>query len=250
MKVFQRLVLLLVLLCSLVGCVYLRLLEVKNQLARFDENFRVDASDHFVLHFLHPVLLSDDFRELSKLQPSVVETLPNGSRWYQKFHKLDTQGRIQTGIDIIFVLTFNRDQKLVSWDFSPVFMAMVPPQFFEASLRSLGKGKVDQVAKQLRVDAADLPRLTVKPPTRENILAVMGSPAEQSEKNKLRLYTYRFRVETPHLEEGYEDRRVAVIKLYFNPATDELVKMGGRFVGLKIKIDFLKLGHAPQMALR
>lgn len=250
MKVFLRLALLLVLLCSLLGCVYLRLLEVKNQLARFDENFRIDVSDHFVLHFLHPVLLSDDFLELSKLQPSRIETLSTGSRWYQKFHKLDSQGRIQDGVDIVFVLTFNREGKLVSWDFSPVFMAMVPAQFFEASLRSLGKGKVDEARKKLSVDDEDLPRLSVTPPAREKLVALMGPPAEESEKNKLKLYIYRFQVETPHLDEDYEDRRTAVIKLYFNPTTDELVRMGGKFVGLKIGIDFLKLGQAPRVALR
>jgi len=249
-KVFLRGLILLLLLCGLSSCVYLRLLEVKNQLARFEENFKVDVTDHFLLQFLHPVLLSDDFLALAKLQPTRVETLPSGTRWYQAFHKIDAAGRLQPGVDIVFALTFDKDSKLVSWDFSPVFMAMVPAQFFEASLRSLGKGKVDEGKKKLRVDPADLPRLSVKPPTREKIIGIMGPPLEQSAKGKLSVYVYHFQVETPHLDKDYEDRRVAVIKLYFNPATDELVKMGGKFVGLKIAIDLLKLGKSGQVAQR
>jgi len=248
--VFLRALILLLLLCSLASCVYLRLLEVKNQLAHFDENFRVGVTDHFTLHFLHPVLFSDDFIELSKLRPSRVEPLPNGTRWYQEFHKVDAAGQRQLGVDIVFALTFDKENKLVSWDFSPVFMAMVPAQFFEASLRSLGKGKVDESKKRLYVDPQDLPKLSVKPPTRETILDIMGQPVEQSEKEKLRVYVYRFEVETPHLDRDYEDRRTAIIKLYFHPSTDELIKMGGKFVGLKIAIDLHKLEEERRTALK
>lgn len=249
-KILLRCLFLLLLLCSLASCVYLRLLEVKNQLAHFDENFRVDVSDHFILHFLHPVLLSDDFVELAKLQPTRVEPLPDGQRWYQEFHKIDVGGRRQPGVDIIFALTFDKEDKLVSWDFSPVFVAMVPAQFFEASLRSLGRGTVDEGKKRLRVDPQDLPKLTANAPKRERILDIMGQPVEQSAADRMKLYVYHFQVETPHLDEEYEDRRIAVIKLYFNPTTDELVKMGGKFVGLKIAIDYLKLREKPQVALR
>jgi hypothetical protein len=248
-KILLRCLVLLLLLCSLASCVYLRLLEVKNQLAHFDENFRVDVGDHFTLRFLHPVLLSDDFLELAKLQPTRIEPLPDGQRWYQEFHKINAAGQRQPGVDIVFTLTFNKESKLISWDFSPVFVAMVPPQFFEASLRSLGKGKVDERKKRLRVDPADLPKLAVNAPTRKKILDVMGLPVEQSLAGQTKLYVYHFQVETPHLDEAYEDRRIAVIKLHFNPTTDELVKMGGKFVGLKIAIDFMKLGEKRQVAL-
>ena len=44
------------------GCVWLRLLEIKNQLAEFDDNVRIEvANRHFIVHLLRPVLLSQDF---------------------------------------------------------------------------------------------------------------------------------------------------------------------------------------------
>jgi hypothetical protein len=251
MKALSRLVLALLLLTALSGCVWLRLLDLKNQLARFDENFATEVSDHFTLNFKHPVLLAEDFVELAKLEPTRKESTPEGGVWRQFFHKLDAQGKVTPGIDIVFTLSFDREQKLTHWDFSHLFMTMVPAQFFEASLRSLGKGKVDESRRKFRVDDQDLPKITVKPPTLEKIRAALGEPTETGMDKGRKLLIYRFLVDTPHLEKNYEDRRIAVTKLYFDPASGELLKMGGKFLGLKLSIDFLKLGEQrPPLANR
>lgn len=249
MKAFSRLVLASLLLVLLGGCVWLRLLDLKNQLANFDDNFATEVSDRFVLKFKHPVLLSEDFVELAKLEPTSKETVPAGSVWRQHFHKLDAQGKTAPGIDIVFTLNFDQERRLLSWEFSPLFMAMVPAQFFEASLRSLGKGKVDEARHKFSVDDRDLPKIAVKPPTVDKIRAALGEPTETGTDKGRKLLIYRFLVDTPHLDKDYEERRIAVTKLYFDPASEELLKMGGKFLGLKLSIDFLKLGERrPQQA--
>jgi hypothetical protein len=225
---------------ALSGCVYFRLLEAKNQLANFERNFRVQVTDdYFHLDFLNPVLLSEDFRYLTKLHPSRIEKLPQGYRWYLDFHQMDSPA--QPGKTIVFGMTFNGKDKLSGWDFSPVFLEMAPATFLEASIRSLGKGKVDEGRRQLKVDAEDLPRVSAAPPNRRKILEVLGPPAEESLKDGMTLYVYRFKADAVPLGEEGENRRIAVTKLYFNPVTDELVKMSSRFVGLKIAIDYRKL---------
>jgi hypothetical protein len=202
------------------------------------------VSDHFSLNFKHPVLLKEDFLELVKLEPTRKESTQAGEEnWYQFFHKIDADGKTQSGVDIVFTLTFNQEAKLVRWDFSQVFMAMVPAQFFEASLRSLGRGKVDESKHKFSVEDSDLPKITVKPPTLDKILAALGEPTERRMDKGRKLLVYRFLVDTPHLDKDYEERRIAVTKLYFDAATNELLKMGGKFLGLKLSIDFLKLGE-------
>jgi hypothetical protein len=229
-----------VLLLALSGCVYLRLLEAKNQLADFDRNFRVGIDDgHFHLDFLNPVLLSEDFRYLTKLHPSRIEKLPRGYRWYLDFRQTDTSG--QPGKKIVFRMTFNKKNKLSGWDFSPVFLEMAPAAFLEASIRSLGKGKVDEGRRQLKVAAEDLPKVAAAPPNRKRILEVLGPPAAESMKDGMTLYVYRFKAETTPVDDDDEERRVAVAKLYFNPVTDELARMSSRFVGLKLAIDYRRL---------
>jgi hypothetical protein len=236
---YRTLLLLLVLLLS--GCVWLRVLEMKNQMKRFDEHFRIENSPQFTLHFLRPVLYDDDYLSLAKVEPSLKEALPTGARWRQVFRKIEPEGKVSPGIPIVFTLEFDREHRLKRWDFSPSFLAMVPPRFLEASLRSLGKGKVDEGKKQLKVDPEDLPKVVSPPPTRQQIVAVLGEPTEQPESEDGSLCVYRFVTDTHFVEQGFEDRRNAYAKLHFDPRTDELKKVSARFLGLKFSVDFAKL---------
>ncbi len=244
MKRLPRLLFVFLLLSCLGGCVWLRLLELKNQLANFDENFATEVSDHFTLVFRHPMLLNDDFVELAKLEPTRKEPTSTGSRWTQTFRKVDGTGKvIKPEVNFYFTLDFNQDDYLTRWDFSPVFMAMAPPQFFEASIRSLGKGKVDEAKHQFKVDEKDRARITEKPPTMAQIAATLGEPLAKTEEEGKKLYVYRFLVDSPFVEQDYQDRRFTNVKLYFDPNSGELAKMGGKFIGLKIAIDLRKLGE-------
>jgi hypothetical protein len=56
------------------GCVYLRLLAFKRQLADFDRHFTLQTDDGLRLGCLTPVLLPEDFRWLG-LTPETVKTL-------------------------------------------------------------------------------------------------------------------------------------------------------------------------------
>lgn len=241
MRIAHRFFLLFLVCISLSGCVWLRMLELKAQLSHFDENFKVDSSRNFSLHFLNPVLFSDDYLTLAKVQPSEKEAAPDGKRWRQVFSKINAAGQKETGADVVFTLQFDHNDRLTSWDFSPVFLAMIPPKFLEASLRSLGKGNVDRGKQQLRVNAEDLPKVDAKPPNRDQILSILGEPAEKTLENGLKLHIYRFRADTPATESGYEDRRNASAKLFYDPKTNELQKVTARFLGLKFSVDFRKM---------
>jgi hypothetical protein len=244
---FVRSLLALAVLLPLAGCVWLRLLEVKGQLAEFDRNFRVEVADQrFTVHFLHPVLLSEDFTYLTKLNPSRIEALPSGQRWYMDFHHVAPRNKVQAGQNLVFAMNLTRKRKLATFEFSPLFLQMAPPAFLEASIRSLGRGKVDQGKHQLKVDAEDLPKLTEQLPKRKTILDVLGPPSEQAEKDGLVVLIYRFEAAATPIDPDYAERRLAEAKLHFDPAKDELVRLSGRFVGLKLAIDYRKLVQSSQ----
>ena len=226
---------------ALTGCVWLRLLEVKHQLADFDDHVRVQVADrHFILNLLHPVLLSEDFVYLTKLHPSRVTSSPEGYRWFVDFRIDPAASKEQAGKTIVFAMTFTPDHRLAAFDFSPLFLEMAPAAFLEASIRSLGVGKVDQGKNQLKVDAEDLPKLSARLPSRQAILAVMGPPAEQFPQDDLKGLLYRFKADAAPVEPKYEKRRIAEVKLFFDPHSDELVRLAGRFAGLKLAIDYRK----------
>jgi len=239
---FRRCLLLLIAI-GLSGCVWLRLLEIKHQLVDFDEHVRVEIADkHFILHLLKPVLLSEDFVYLSKLRPSRTESLPQGGyRWFLDFRIDPAATQEQKSRIVSFAMTWTPKHKLAAFDFSPLFVDMAPPAFLEASIRSLGVGKVDQDKKQLKVDPEDLPKLRARLPKTADITQVMGPPMEQTSVDGLKLLVYRFKADALPVDQEYEDRRLAEAKLFFDPARDELVRLKGRFAGLKLSIDYRNL---------
>lgn len=238
-----RYVLILLLLSTLTACVYSRLLEVKNQLAEFDDNFGVKVeSGHFVLDFKHPVLYDSDFISLTHLNPSRTDHQGGNYQWYLDFSP-DTEARTPkaTSEKIVFCMTFGTDRKLRSWDFSPLFLQMAPAEFLEASIRSLGKGTILQSKRQLKVDYKNLNKVTAEPPSLSAILNSLGNPAKIYQKGDLDVYVYRFKAESTATDSGYEDMRLAEAKLYIDPHTKQLAKMSSRFAGLRISVDFRKM---------
>ena len=228
---------------TLTGCVWLRLLEIKYQLADFDENVRVEqVQKHFVLHLKNPVLLSDDFVYLSKLRPSRTEQVSGGGyRWYLDFTFNPAKTPEQKTKKVSFCMTYTADHKLSSFDFSPLFLEMAPAQFLEASIRSLGAGKIDQEKRQLKVDPQDLPKLNASLPKMAQVKAVLGPPVEEATEEGLKVLIYRFNADSLVVDNDYMDRREAEAMLYFDPAKDDLVRLKGKFAGLKLSIDYRKL---------
>jgi hypothetical protein len=227
----------------LTGCVWFRLLEIKNQLADFDENMRIEVAEkHFIVHFKKPVLLSEDFVYLSKLRPSRIEKLPDGSyRWYLDFHIDPAKTAEQKTKLVSFIMTYTRENRLEAFDFSPLFVEMAPVAFLEASIRSLGVGKIDQDNRQLKVDPEDLPKLVAQLPKSSDITKVMGPPDGAEEENGVKVLIYHFKADALPVDKEYEDRRIAEAKLFFDPSNDEIQKLKGRFAGLKLSIDYKKL---------
>ncbi len=238
-RITPRLLIILLLTTLLTGCVYWRLLQIKLQLNDFDQYFSLNFADDLTWHFKQPLLYSDDFLYLAKLQPSSIEQEKVGQKWQLLFRKINDQGDlIKPEISYFFTLKFNHQQKLTDLSLSPEFLKMAPPEFLEASLRSLGKGDIFESKRQLKVSADKMLKISAKLPRQSIILKYLGPPLKKIEEAGLEVYLYRFMLQTPYIEEGYEDRAVSDLKLWFDKQTLELVKFGGRFAGLKLRIDY------------
>lgn len=237
---------LLLLAVGLAGCVYLRLLEVKNQLQDFDRNFRVEVRGQLLVHFLHPVMLSDDFLYLTELEPTRIEKGPVGPHWVVDFHKLNASGQTESPRKTLtFTMDFDADRKLNRFGFSPLFLTIAPPEFLEASIRSMGRGSVDTSRRQLRVDPKDLPKIRARLPTRDSIIAAFGAPLmEMQEPQEVHAF-YRFLADTRPIRGNSGKNRLAEVRVSFDPATGELVRMMGKFVGLKLRINYRSLQASP-----
>jgi hypothetical protein len=232
----------LLLLCPLLtGCVYWRLYQTKVQMEEFDRYFTIEVNDHFVWHFKDPLLYSGDFVELSKLQPTSSERHGAGKLQRYRFYKADSRGLpARPNVEFMFDLSYNGDDLLTAWSFSPVFLQIAPPEFLEVSLRSLASAEINQAKRQLKADTSSVGKISARFPKKAAVVARFGAPLTIERQKAEEVYLYRFLLDTPNIEKGYEDRALSEVRLTFDKTTQDMVKMSGRFAGLKISIDYRK----------
>jgi hypothetical protein len=237
-----RVICLLVLAGSLSGCIYwIRAYQTYLQMGEFDRYFKTVSSDEFTLQFNKPILYNKDFVSLSKLYASEDIPTMEGRRWRYWFRKVDANNKvIVPEIKFYSDLNFNKEGRIIAWSFSSLFLQIAPPKFIDVSLRSLGGAEIDKEKRQLRGNTQFLDKISEDLPRKSAVLAQLGEPLEINDEGDVEVYVYHFLLETHHIEKGYEDRAQSEVKLSFDKKTGELIRMSGRFAGLKISINYRK----------
>lgn len=241
-KRFVRLFLVAALLSTQTGCLeWFHAYQTYLQMEEFDRYFAVTSNDKFTVHFKEPRLFSEDFVALAKLHASSEEQTADGKRWRYWFHKLDKDSKlVSPEISFYCELVFNQEDKVIEWSFSQLFLQIAPPEFLEASFRSLGGAEINEGKKQLRAKAEFIDKVAADLPKKSVVITHLGEPIEIEDQDKEEVYKYQFRLDAREVEEGYEDRTMSEVKLTFDKATNELIKMAGRFAGLKLSINYRK----------
>lgn len=235
-------ILLLSLLISLTGCFYWwRAYQTYLQMGKFDEHFLISVTEDFTVHFKHPVLLSEDLVRLAKLRASEEIKTTSGQLWHYRFRKSDKQGDILFP-EIQFNLSpeFNQEDELTALSFSRIFLQIAPPEFLELSIRSVGSGVIDKANRQLKVDTDKVRKINAPLPLKSVVIANLGEPFGIEDGETQEVYLYYFMLEAHGVKKGYEDRALSAIRLIFDKESQELIKMSGRFAGLKISINYRK----------
>ncbi|MDD4915304.1 MAG: hypothetical protein PHW13_09760 [Methylococcales bacterium] len=240
LKRYSRLTLLIGMLATLTGCLeWMHAYQTYLQMNEFDRYFAVYAKDDFTVHFKRPKLFSEDFVALAKLHASSEENGPDGKIWRYWFRKVNKDNALITPeVHFYFDLAFNKLDKITDWTFSPLFLQIAPPAFLEASFRSLGGAEINEEKQQLKARADSMDKIAADLPKKAQVVKQLGEPLEITTDEGQDVYFYKFRLDTHDIEEGYEDRAISEVRLSFDKATTELVKMSGRFAGLKISINY------------
>jgi hypothetical protein len=246
-KRILRVICLLVLAASLSGCIYwIRAYQTYLQMDEFDRYFTVVSTDEFTLQFKEPILFSKDFVSLSRLHASEDDPILEGRRWRYWFRKVDANNKlIVPEIKFYSDLNFNKEGKIIAWSFSSLFLQIAPPKFLEVSLRSIGGAEIDKEKRQLRANSKLLDKISEDLPRKPAVLAQLGPPLEIKDEGDVEVYIYHFLLETHHIEKGYEDRALSEVKISFDKKTGELIRMSGRFAGLKVSINYRKFLDEP-----
>jgi hypothetical protein len=213
------------------GCVYLRLLELKKQIDRFDDFFAVQTHDGLGIICHTPVLRTADVRWIG-MKPETVRTLGVAEQWRVRWVKQLPPGVVEKQqFDIVLELGFAND-RLTRATIPERYFAIMPKQFLVGVIRSLGRGRIDKSQKQIdaTVSAAEV---AAARPNLPSIDKLLGQPSEEREEGTNTFVRYRYVPVTKESRAGVFD-----MHLTFDTKSGELLKWQGFTPVGKIGFDF------------
>jgi hypothetical protein len=213
------------------GCVYLRLLEIKQQLGKFDQFFALQTHEGLAIVCQTPVLRSADIRWIG-LSPEHTRKLGHAEQWRVRWVKQLPAGITEkTEFDIVLELSFAND-KLSRVAIPERYFAVMPKQFLIGVIKSLGRGKIDKAGKKIeaQVSAEEIAAARPKLPAIDKLL---GVPSEERVEGETTIVRYRYVPATKESRAGVFD-----MHLTFHTDSGELLKWQGFTPVGKIGFDF------------
>ncbi len=213
------------------GCVYLRLLEVKQQLGKFDQFFGLQTQDGLALICHTPVLRTADVRWIG-LSPETTRKLGQAEHWQVRWVKQLPDGVTEkVAFDIVLELGFAAD-KLTRVAIPERYFAVMPKPFLIGVIKSVGKGRIDKSSKRIdsTVSAAEISAARPKLPAIDKLL---GVPSEEREEGANTVVRYRYVPATKESRAGVFD-----MHLTFDTKSGELLKWQGFTPVGRIGFDF------------
>ena len=203
------------------GCVYLRLLDLKRQLADFDRHFALQTHDGFSLICLHPVLTPSDVRWIG-LHPEQVKTLGLAETWQVRWVKQLPLGIAEPAqFDLVVDLGFV-ENRLTRVTIPERYFAVLPKDFLLGVIKSVGRGKIDRSGKSIDTTVSS-PGVAAARPRLPAIDQLLGRPSEERTEGDRTIVRYRYLPATKESRAGVFD-----LHLTFHTATGELLHWQGR----------------------
>ena len=215
------------------GCVYLRLLEVKRQLAQFDRNFGVQTDDGIKLICQKPVLTMEDIRWIG-LPPETRRTLGRAEQWHVRWVKQLPPGATEKGSFHIALDLGFADGKLSSISIPEKYFGLLPKDFVLGVIKSLGGAKVDKSSKTAEA-AVDAQKAALAQPSMPDIGKLLGQATETRVEGEHTIDRYRY---VPTSKEGRGG--TFEMTLRFDTKTGNLLHWHGRTPMGSIAFSFAK----------
>ncbi len=198
------------------GCVFLRLLEFKFQLGKFDQNFALRADDGLVILCHQPVIRTGDVRWFG-VMPEKIGRLGQAEQWQVRWVKQPPPGVAETiQYDLTLELGF-ADDKLNRIAIPEPYFAVMPKAFLVGVIKSFGRGKIDQAGKTVETSVS-APDVASARPRRSAVDKLLGAPTAQRVEGRLTIQRYRYTPATKESRAGVFD-----MILHFDTASGDLV---------------------------
>lgn len=228
---------LLALVSLLSGCVFLRLLETKYQLLKFNEYFDVNDNEGLVIVFKKSAILDDDILWLLKKEPTAKEKLPDGEIWtyvYKKLYVSEEDKKAENGeFDISLVMKFT-EGKLSELRFPKRFLKAVSISQLREMLRAMGDAKVNELNRKA---SSELVGEEINLPKMDHVYLTLGRPHSTLEREGGNKLQYKYKIDSATVDKinmRYDLELKFTIRENGRDITDSLTKIRG----LKFKMKF------------
>lgn len=221
------------LLIFLPGCIYLRLLTLKNQLAQFDTYFLLKGNGQLVLTAKSPLLYSSDVIRLVGVGPTNKKQNNEGTLWEYVFQKEYPGPKMEEeDFDITLTMLF-QDDKLVELRFPKRMLTILPRYFLVAMFRSLGQAIVDKGNRTVTSHSSERIEGPFQVPSRDDIIRRLGQPFfKQDDKTGCEI-TYKYRIVTDNTEVDPSKTQMSVRFLFGRD--EKLSEVKGNFAWMRIR---------------
>lgn len=190
------------------GCVWLRLLDLKNQFAEFDRFIDVPPGSGIELRFRHPLLFAEDLDTVIRAQPTATATSGSGTetltvRSYAFTH-VPAADADPASAETILVLTAGIVHgKLTFVDLPEEIFRVLPRELVLRAMRSLGRATIDRTTRSA-ASTVDLHDLATPLPTGAALVALFGQPNQLTlHDGKIRAL-WRYRLEGTSLRDDHQ----------------------------------------------
>ncbi len=224
---------------SLGGCVYLRLLELKNQLSDFDRYFTLDLRDGLKLTCLTPVLLDEDMA-FFELVPEKKEQLGVAERWHFRWVKdyaVPGEDPATTDVTADFIFVGHKLSRVI---LPERLFAFIPKSVFVSLLRAVGQAKINEAKRSAQAHYQDKSADRSPIPALAEITGTLGVAKEIRETDNSLTWRYRYRPASPTQRAGRID-----MTFVFDLATRKVERLRGRLFDLTMDFAFTKSPTAP-----
>jgi hypothetical protein len=203
------------------GCVYLRLLELKKQFARFDTFFKADTSDGVRIECLKPLLLASDVRWLGIFPETITPGAGKTENWTVRWVKEAPPGLPETTVHDVELYARFTGERLSHVSIPERYFEFFSKELFVNLLRSTGGARIDRGSRSADVENMPLPTAPeIKFPTRESIDGMLGRPTEQATRDGLDIFRYRYHTVTTE-----EDAEPIEVTFSFESGSGRLQKL-------------------------
>lgn len=162
---------------SLSGCVYLRLLNFKNQLKSFDQNVSVESSPKLVFGFRDPVVRDSDFVFISGASPDEINKLPgypSEEVWTWSFEK-----RRSSPSHRPYTMDFKtrfKDGLLTQMEIDDTFVELVGGDLILSMFKNIGNAKISKLRRSMSAELNKDSVSEMNLPSLDEIFDIMGEP--------------------------------------------------------------------------